>query len=51
MNIIEFKIPVENEEYFRNLINYSNLNLRVQKFSKYVRSFTELDYQGLFLKT
>ena len=49
-NIIEFKIPVENEEYFRNLIHYSNLNLRVQKFSKYVRAFTELDYQGLFLK-
>ncbi len=50
-NIVEFKMLTNDEGYFRNLVNHSNLNLRIQKFSKYVRSFTELDCQGIFIKT
>ncbi len=45
--ILEFKFHPVNEKYFRNFLNKKNYKLRSQKYSKYVRSFTELENSGL----
>ncbi len=45
--ILEFKFHPDNEKYFRNFLNKKNYKLRSQKYSKYVRSFTELENSGL----
>ena len=45
--ILEFKYLPENEVYFRNFYNNIKSGLRVVKYSKYVKSFFELNNSGL----
>ena len=45
--ILEFKFSPNNENDFRNLFFYNNLNLRSKKYSKYLQSFNLLENSGL----
>ncbi len=45
--VLEFKYLPENEIYFRNFFNNIKSGLRFVKYSKYVKSFLELNHSGL----
>jgi len=45
--ILEFKFNPTDEVYFRNFFNNKISEFRSQKYSKYVRSFIELENSGL----
>ena len=45
--VLEFKYMPENEIYFRNFFNNIKSGLRFVKYSKYVKSFLELNNSGL----
>ena len=45
--VLEFKFSPKDENYFRELSLKRNLNIRTQKYSKYVRSFISLENSGL----
>lgn len=49
--ILEFKFNPIDEEYFRNFFLSKISHLRSQKYSKYVRSFLELENSGLIKST
>jgi len=45
--VLEFKFDPSHEGYFRNLFTSRFAHLRTQKYSKYVKSFIELENSGL----
>ena len=45
--VLEFKFQPIHEKYFRNFFTNKISHLRTQKYSKYVRSFIELESSGL----
>ena len=45
--VLEFKFNPQHEEYFRNFLSNRFDYLRAQKYSKYVRSFIELENSGI----
>ena len=45
--VLEFKFHPKHEKFFRNFFSKRFYNLRTQKYSKYVRSFIELENSGL----
>ena len=45
--VLEFKFHPMYEKYFRNFFTNKISHLRMQKYSKYVRSFIELENSGL----
>ena len=45
--ILEFKYSPQNEKYFRNFFSKIGSGLRAVKYSKYVKSFFELNNSGL----
>ncbi len=45
--ILEFKYSPQNEKYFRNFFRSIKSGLRAVKYSKYVKSFFELNNSGL----
>ncbi len=49
--VLEFKFSPEDENYFRNFFLNKISFLRSQKYSKYVRSFLELENSGLINST
>ena len=49
--VLEFKFSPKDENYFRELSLKRNLNIRTQKYSKYVRSFISLENSGLIKTT
>ena len=49
--VLEFKFSPIDENYFRELSLKRNLNIRTQKYSKYVRSFISLENSGLIKTT
>lgn len=45
--VLEFKFHPNHEKYFRDIYSNGFTHLRSQKYSKYVRSFLELENSGL----
>ncbi len=45
--ILEFKFSPKYETYFRSFFNNKSYQLRSQKYSKYIRSFTALENSGM----
>ena len=45
--VLEFKFNPKHEQYFRDFLSSRFDHLRTQKYSKYVRSFLELENSGL----